>query len=86
MKLFWGLLFALAPLAAQARVFNIDKETAAAYFMMTGAGSQMGTNALNGESGAGVSFSGGTNYNYSGRDLYKFLMGFSWLCLLFLFL
>lgn len=67
MKLFWGFLFVLAPLFAQARVFNIDRETAAAYFMMTGAGSQMGTNALNGESGAGVSFSGGTNYNYSGE-------------------
>lgn len=67
MKYFWGLLFLLIPLATQARVFNIDKETAAAYFMMTGAGSQMGTNALNGESGAGVSFSGGTNYNYSGE-------------------
>lgn len=67
MKRFWGLLFLLTPLIVQARVFNIDKETAAAYFMMTGAGSQIGTNALNGESGAGVTFSGGTNYNYSGE-------------------
>lgn len=53
--------------SAQARVFNINKETSAAYFLVSAGGSQVGTAAVDGESGTNVSFSGGSNYNYSGE-------------------
>lgn len=53
--------------AAEARVFNINSETSAAYFMASGGSSQIGTAALDGESGASVAFSGGSKFNYSGE-------------------
>lgn len=53
--------------SAQARVFNVNNEAFAAYFLATGGGSALGTSALDGESGASFTFSGGTNYNYTGE-------------------
>ncbi|WP_295905579.1 hypothetical protein [uncultured Bdellovibrio sp.] len=53
--------------SAQARVFDINKETFAAYFAVSGGGSQIGTSAVDGESGSGISFSGGSKYNYTGE-------------------
>lgn len=52
---------------AQARVFNINNESFAAYFLASGGGSQLGTSAVQGESGSNITFSGGTNYQYTGE-------------------
>lgn len=52
---------------AEARVFNINKETFAAYFDVGAGGSQLGTSALDGEAGSNVTYSGNANYNYSGE-------------------
>lgn len=60
-------LLLLISSSAQARVFNINKETFAAYFLATAGGSQIGTSTVKGESGANVAFSGGTKYNYTGE-------------------
>lgn len=53
--------------AAEARVFNINKETFAAYFDIGAGGSQLNTSALDGEAGAGITYSGKVSYNYSGE-------------------
>lgn len=53
--------------SASARVFNINKETFAAYFNMTAGGSMIGTSALNGEAAANITYSGDVNYNYTGE-------------------
>lgn len=60
-------LLLLLSTSAQARVFNINKETSAAYFLVTGGSSMIGTSAVDGEGNSGISFSGGVNYNYSGE-------------------
>ncbi|MEN0060222.1 MAG: hypothetical protein AAGB31_15395 [Bdellovibrio sp.] len=57
----------LSSSVAQARVFNINKETFAAYFLMTAGGSQIGTAAVDGEAGTGLTYSNGVNYNYTGE-------------------
>ncbi len=68
MKNFLLPLFMLAlGSTAQARVFNINKETFAAYFNVTGGGSAINTAAVENESGSGVNFSGGVKYNYTGE-------------------
>lgn len=60
-------LFVLLSVSAQARVFNINNENFAAYFLATGGGSQLGTHAVAGEAGAGVNYNGSVNYNYTGE-------------------
>lgn len=53
--------------AAQARVFDITKETFAAYFLATGGGSSVGTKAVEGEAAGNLSYDNGVKYNYSGE-------------------
>lgn len=53
--------------SAQARIFNINKETFAAYFDVSAGGSQIGTSAFDGEAGSNITHGGGANYNYSGE-------------------
>ncbi|WII72850.1 hypothetical protein QJS83_03070 [Bdellovibrio sp. 22V] len=65
-RLFLPLLL-LVTSTAQARVFNINKETFAAYFLATGGGSALGDSAVKGESGATIGFSEEVKYNYSGE-------------------
>lgn len=60
-------LLLVVGVSAEARVFNVNNEAFAAYFLMTGGGSVLGTTAVDGESGTNVTFSGGTNYNYTGE-------------------
>ncbi|KHD89231.1 MAG: hypothetical protein OM95_05315 [Bdellovibrio sp. ArHS] len=64
---FLFLSFFLLSSTAQARVFNIQKETFAAYFLASGGASAIGTKALDGEAGATLSYGGNVNYNYSGE-------------------
>lgn len=52
---------------AEARVFNINKDNVAPYFLVTGGSSQIATSALDDEGNAGVTYAGGVNYNYSGE-------------------
>lgn len=63
------LLLLLCGLAipAQARVFNINKETFAAYFLFTGGATSLGTSPFKGEAASTVAYSGDINYNYSGE-------------------
>lgn len=64
-----GLLFSVlmvSATSAQARVFNINKETFAAYFDVSGGPSAIGTGAFDGEA-TGIKHSGGANYNYGGE-------------------
>ncbi|AFY02770.1 hypothetical protein [Bdellovibrio bacteriovorus] len=64
-----GLLFAallISATSAQARVFNINNETFAAYFDVSAGPSAIGTGAFDGEA-TGLSYSGGSGYNYSGE-------------------
>lgn len=65
-RIFVPLLF-LFSLGAEARVFNVNNEAFAAYFLATGGSSSLGTSAVEGESGTNIAFSGGTNYNYTGE-------------------
>jgi hypothetical protein len=58
----WGIL----PVA-QAKVFNINRESFASYFSVGGGSSLMGTSAFSGESGSGVSFSQKSQYLYQGE-------------------
>ncbi|WP_413570739.1 hypothetical protein ACLWBD_14105 [Bdellovibrio sp. HCB117] len=64
---FWLLPLLLLTSTAQARVFNIQKETFAAYFLVSGGGSAIGTEGLDGEASSSINYSGGVNYNYSGE-------------------
>ncbi len=57
----------LTTLPAQARVFDINRDSVAPYFMATGGGSQVATSALDGEGNAGVTFTGAVNYLYTGE-------------------
>lgn len=57
----------LTATSAQARVFNINKETFAAYFGVGAGGSQVGTGALDNEASSSVTYSGTVNYNYTGE-------------------
>ncbi|UOF01064.1 hypothetical protein [Bdellovibrio reynosensis] len=60
------LLIFLSPLA-QARVFNINKENFAAYFLGTTGASNIGTSAVDDESSQTVTFDDETNYNFTGE-------------------
>jgi len=50
---------------AMARVFNIARENVAPYFSLSGGGVQLATSSLDGEAGAGITYSGMVNYNYT---------------------
>lgn len=63
--LFLGIVFATS--VSQARVFNINKESFAAYFDASGGSSHLGTSALDGEAGSSISYTGDVSYNYSGE-------------------
>ncbi|MNJ99744.1 hypothetical protein D3C87_175250 [compost metagenome] len=52
---------------AEARVFNINKETFAGYFSIGGGSSLLGSSAFDKESGSGISFSAKPEYNYQGE-------------------
>lgn len=67
MKFFILPLLLVLSIQAEARVFNINNEAFAAYFLATGGGSLLGTTSVDGESGTNVNFSGGTSYNYTGE-------------------
>lgn len=60
------LALCLGP-AAEARVFDISKESFAAYFLMSGGTSALGTTAVKDEGALGLKYSGEMNYNYSGE-------------------
>lgn len=64
-----GLLICLLvwPLSGQARVFDLGRETFAAYFMGSAGTSGLGTGAVNGESGSTVTFSEESKNLYSGE-------------------
>lgn len=65
---FWFLAFLLAvPLTGEARVFDISRETFAAYFLGTAGTSALGAGAVSGESGTTVSFSEESKTVYSGE-------------------
>lgn len=51
---------------AEARVFDISKDSVAPYFLLTGGSSAVGKSAYENEA-SGVNVSGGMNYNYSGE-------------------
>lgn len=61
------LVLVLTTLPAHARVFDINRDSVAPYFMATGGGSQVATAALDGEGNDGVTFSGAVNYLYTGE-------------------
>lgn len=69
MKCLWLFfpLMLVAAASAQARVFDINKDSAAPYFLVSGGGSQVSTSAVEGEGNTGVTFTGGVNYNYTGE-------------------
>lgn len=52
---------------AEAKIFNINRESFAGYFSVGGGSSLMGDSALSGESGSGVSFSQKSQYSYQGE-------------------
>lgn len=52
---------------AQARVFNINKESFAAYFLFTGGATSLGSSPVKNEAANGVVYAGDINYNYSGE-------------------
>lgn len=62
-----GLAVLLISASSSAGVFNINKETFAAYFNMTAGGSAIGTSALDGEAASNITYSGDVNYNYTGE-------------------
>ncbi len=59
---------------ASARVFNLNQETVAAYFNVTGGGSSVGVSTVDDEALAGVKYSGNSNYSYTGE--FGFLTSF----------
>lgn len=83
----WLLAFLLlCPLMGEARVFDFNRETFAAYFMGTAGTSALGTGAVSGESGGTVSFSEESKTLYSGefgflysRPQVSFRFGFEYL-------
>lgn len=52
---------------SEARVFNINKETFAAYFSVGGGSSLLGATPFDNESGSGVTFDKKVQYNYQGE-------------------
>lgn len=54
-------------LPAQAKVFDLNTESFAAYFGFTGGPSSIGKSAYENEAGAGVTFTNSVAYNYSGE-------------------
>lgn len=65
-RLYFVFLF-LTTVPAQARVFDINRDSVAPYFMGTGAGVQVATSSLDGEGVDGVTFTGTVNYLYTGE-------------------
>lgn len=63
--LFLSILFLTS--LAQARVFNINKESFAAYFLATTGASTLGTSAVDDESSQTVTFNEKTEYNFTGE-------------------
>lgn len=61
------MFFLLTTLPVQARVFDINRDSVAPYFMASGGGSQVATASLDGEGSNGVTFSGAVNYLYTGE-------------------
>lgn len=53
--------------SAEARVFDMSKETTAAYFGFTGGPSALGSAAFENEAGTSVTFSDEVKYNYTGE-------------------
>lgn len=62
---------------AQARLFDFDREKAAAYFNITGGASGVGVSTLKDEAQAGIQYSGDINFNYTGE--FGFLTSFKYL-------
>lgn len=62
----WLILFFI-PFSAEARVFNFGKESFAAYFGGTAGQTGLGKGAVEGESGANITFSGESKTAYSGE-------------------
>lgn len=69
MKVLWGVLFiAVLGARAEARVFNINSEKFASYFLVTGATSQIKQNAFANEVNTTTTYSGGeVALNYTGE-------------------
>lgn len=68
MKALWLALSLLMGMAqAEARVFNINNEKFASYFLFTGAPSVIKENAFAGEAAATDTYSGKVTYNYTGE-------------------
>lgn len=65
----WWLALSLCVLTAraEARVFNINNESFASYFNITGATSSIGDNAFAGEASSTDTYSGKVSNNYSGE-------------------
>lgn len=68
MKLrYWIFLLSMSATCAQARVFDINKESFAGYFAVGGGSSALGITSLDKEAGSSLSYSGGIGQNYSGE-------------------
>lgn len=68
MKLkYFIFLLAMSGTCAEARVFDITKESFAAYFSASGGSSLLGVKAIEKEAGSSLTYSGGVNYNYGGE-------------------
>jgi hypothetical protein len=64
-SLFCALIFLGS--AAQARVFDINKESLAAYFLASGGSSALATKPIQNEGLPNLTYSDGINYNYTGE-------------------
>lgn len=60
-------LLGMSGACAEARVFDINKESFAGYFLGSGGSSALGVNAVQDETASTLTYSGGVNYNYSGE-------------------
>lgn len=68
MKLkYLAFFLTMSATCAQARVFDINKETFAGYFAAGGGSSALGITPLDKEAGTSITYSGSVNYNYSGE-------------------
>lgn len=78
---FLSFLLLISGSLAHARVFDINKESFAAYFAASGGVSAIGVNAVKNETASSLNYSGGSNLNYAGE--FGFLFSKSLLSLKF---
>jgi hypothetical protein len=67
LRLHFFILFLCFASISEARVFNINKETFAAYFGFTGGPSFVGKSGFENEAAANVTYSSDVKYNYTGE-------------------